>query len=317
MVGVTDNTAAPHGGEWFYPAASSRICCCSDFQGDPQSQPELRDKIMLYLHGGAYCLCSSGTHRSLLMAMVQTTGVTVLAIDYTRPPEAQWPIPVNQCLEAYEWLLRNGYSPERVMFGGDSAGGGLVVATMAAAKKAGVPMPAGGIQISPWMDMSDLHSGSWTDNQDCDYLPQDFALKFAKSYAGTSSLLEASPCNVSYEGLPPLMVEVGSKECLYDQVRTFVDQARAAGVDVTEYVEPDMVHVFPLYAVFGDENLPPALFFKHAKLFMDKIFEKDRYVKSNYGSVHAERATIYNSADSQPDSDEENDSGCERPACMV
>eukprot|EP00656_Telonema_subtile_P055616 TRINITY_DN8666_c0_g1_i4.p1 TRINITY_DN8666_c0_g1~~TRINITY_DN8666_c0_g1_i4.p1 ORF type:complete len:244 (-),score=46.44 TRINITY_DN8666_c0_g1_i4:39-770(-) len=201
---------------------------------------------------------------------------------------------------AYKGLLAQGYTAENIVFGGDSAGGGLVVATIAAARDAGIAMPAGGIQISPWMDMTDMHTGSWTDNQKYDYLPRDFALWLAKEYAGERTLEEISPCNVSLEGFPPLMVEVGSVECLHDQVVAFTAKAREAGVDVTEYVEPGMVHVFPLYAAFAKEDQPPNQAFHHIKDFVIKVLGPLN-PKTTYGSTQAEaRSTVYSDCSEPP-----------------
>ena len=90
--------------------------------------------MILYLHGGAFCLCSSQTHRTLLMRLCSTTNAVILAPNYRRPPEHPWPVPVDDCLEAYRWLLEErSVSPDRIVLAGDSAGGGLVLSEGAAA----------------------------------------------------------------------------------------------------------------------------------------------------------------------------------------
>ena len=177
-VGTAANTTAPCGGEWFFPATGEAQCnsgCCSTFPGDPQSLPLLGspERVILYFHGGAFCLCTSKTHRDLLMRLVDHTSATVLCIDYRRPPEHPWPAPVDDCLAAYVHLLQRGVlTPEgggsaaaKIVFAGDSAGGGMCLAVMAAARASGWVLPQGAMMLSPWVDLTDCNSGSWTENQ--------------------------------------------------------------------------------------------------------------------------------------------------------
>ena len=194
----------------------------------------------------------------------------MLAPDYRRPPEDPWPTPVDDCLDGYRWLLDQGVPAARIIFAGDSAGGGLVLAVMAAAKAAGLALPAGGVMISPWLDLTDCCSGSWTANQEYDFLARDLAAKLAKAYAGEHTLREVSPCSVSFDGLPPLMVEIGDCECLRDQVLAFVQSAKAAGIDIEAHLEPGMVHVFPLLHEVAEGDSPPRLAFRHMADFIER-----------------------------------------------
>ena len=183
--------------------------------------------------------------------MVKYTGAVVLAVDYRRPPEHPFPVPVEDCLQAYRWLLMT-VDASRIVFAGDSAGGGLVIATMVAAKEAGLPLPARGLMISPWVNLEDAgESDSWTRNAPYDYLPVDLAQLFANSYRGSSSWAEVSPAQYPPErlrGLPPMLIEVGECEALHDQVLAFANTLHREGVDVKVNVREDMVHVFPLFA---------------------------------------------------------------------
>lgn len=296
-IGVVDNTIAPHGGEWFYPstgrlqernrfsgeAFESKDFCCTFptaknsssngkfYPGSPEDPeaPSLK-RVILYFHGGAFCLCSSRTHRGLLMRIAGYSDAVVLCINYGRPPECPWPIPIDHCLEAYEWML--GRCPaSQIIFAGDSAGGGLVVAVMAAARAKGLPMPAGGVMWSPWLDLTDCVSGSWTENQRYDYLPQDWALLFAKAYAGENTLEKVSPGHVSLRGLPPLLIEVGDCECLHDQVVAFAARAKKEGVDVSLHVAPAMVHVFPLFYAMSHDGSAPEQAFIRLSEFVDTL----------------------------------------------
>ena len=151
-VGVVGNTMGPSQGEWFYPATGARGCCCRccpSYPGDPHLDPSaLRHvpRIILYFHGGAFALCTSKTHRRLLMRLVRETGALVYCPNYRRPPEHPFPAPVDDCVACYEWLVQDmAVDPSRVLFAGDSAGGGMVLSVLAAAKQKALPMPSGGV----------------------------------------------------------------------------------------------------------------------------------------------------------------------------
>lgn len=193
----------------------------------------------------------------MIMRITEYTGATVLAVDYQKPPDCTWPKPVEDCLDVYKWALDEGYDPAKIFFAGDSAGGGLVVSVMALAREKGYPMPAGGIMISPWLDLTDSFSGSWSSNQEWDFLPRDFGAWFARMYAGDKNTLEdVSPCTQSTEGFPPLLVEVGNAECLYDQIVKWKNRARDEGIRVRFYEHEGMVHVFPLlFAAFSEPTI--------------------------------------------------------------
>eukprot|EP00656_Telonema_subtile_P053315 TRINITY_DN7690_c0_g1_i4.p1 TRINITY_DN7690_c0_g1~~TRINITY_DN7690_c0_g1_i4.p1 ORF type:complete len:306 (-),score=63.98 TRINITY_DN7690_c0_g1_i4:165-1082(-) len=280
-VGIVENTAAPHGGEWVYPASAKRSCCCCAYPGDPQLEQRSK-KLILWFHGGAYALCTAGTHREMFMRLVEKTGLPLLAVNYRRPPEHPYPVPVEDCLDAYRWALEHGYDAQDIVFAGDSAGGGLVVATIAAARAAGLPVPAGGMLVSPWMDLTDSFSGTWSSNQEYDYLPRDMAHWFAQAYAGETSLKEASPGEVSLEGFPPLLIMVGERECLKDSVLEFSGKAEQAGLDVTNVVERGMVHVWPMFAAFAQEDSAPLRAYEHMDSFTKKVFHTDT---TTFGTV--------------------------------
>jgi len=278
-VGWSESRAPDPLGEWFFPGSSEGSCChAAAGSGGEEAQLRVQDdlaarsRIMLYMHGGAFCLCSPKTHRHVIMRIVKDTGTTVLAPRYRRAPEHSWPAPVDDCLAAYEWLLGRGARAEHVVFAGDSAGGGMVVAVMAAAKARGLPLPAAGVMLSPWLDLADpMTSPSWVTNVQYDYLPLRWVAEFASAYAGSRDLREVSPGNVALQGLPPLLVECGECEVLRDQIISFVDRARAADVDVTLRVEEAMVHVFPVFAFAAPRHLPPHTAFGNIAAFLDRL----------------------------------------------
>lgn len=128
---------------------------------------------------------------------------------------------------------------------------------------------------SPWVDLSDSFSGTWTSNQKTDFLPRDIAHSFAVGYAGTEhTLREASPCSVELDaGLPPLLIECGDAECLHDQVGALVQRAEAVeGMDVEFHACEGMVHVFPLFYPFCKAESDPVQAFERMAQFGDRVW---------------------------------------------
>jgi phosphinothricin tripeptide acetyl hydrolase len=110
--------------------------------------------VILYFHGGGYVQGSSVSHRHLTSRLALAAKARVLSIDYALAPEAPFPAAVDDALTAYRWLIASGVEPQAIAFGGDSAGGGLAVATLIAARDKGLPMPAAAVAISPWTDLT-------------------------------------------------------------------------------------------------------------------------------------------------------------------
>lgn len=235
--------------------------------------------LVLYLHGGAFALCGTETHRDLIMRMVTDTQVTVFAVDYSRPPENPYPGPLEDCLATYTWLLEQGFSPSSIIFAGDSAGGGLAPALVDSARSAGLPLPAGVFCISPWVDYSPstFSSASWRANYPAyDFLPPDTARFFAECYAGSHSLEEVSPINIDFKGFPPMLIVWGELECLDNQIEAFVKKVQSNGVDVCFHRAKDMVHVYPLFGSLASADAEPNTCFKgHLLPFLHKLFPGD------------------------------------------
>uniref|UniRef100_A0A7S4FZP2 Alpha/beta hydrolase fold-3 domain-containing protein n=1 Tax=Eutreptiella gymnastica TaxID=73025 RepID=A0A7S4FZP2_9EUGL len=246
-------------GEWFWPT------------GCPSA-----GRTILFLHGGAYCTCGSATHRSLLCWLAKYTNSCVLAIDYRRPPENPFPAPLDDAVSAYVWLIQR-MPAGRIIFAGDSAGGALCVTTLVALRDSNVPLPAGVMLISPWVELSDTSRGSWERNAQYDYLDSDLARYFAKVYAAGQDMGDPrlSPLNADLRGLPPIHIEVGECEVLLDQVVAFAARAQCAEVDVRLVLAEDMVHVFPLFTVVvpqEEEGRTPEPFraFERFALFVEE-----------------------------------------------
>lgn len=210
--------------------------------------------IILYFHGGAFCCCGSNTHRGLLFRLVRATKAIVFAVDYRRPPEHPFPAPILDCIEAYKYLLSNFVDPGRIIFAGDSAGGSLVASVSMKVHELGLPSPAGGVMLSPWVDLSDAGTtDSWYRNESYDYLPQHLAAFMAAQYVGSlrNDALASPMYSQTLHALPPLHVEVGECEVLHDQIVNFCTMVQAAGVNVDVRVREDMVHVFCLFSFSG------------------------------------------------------------------
>lgn len=310
-VRFSKNVTAPHGGEWFFPISEeaekdSRLdskdpllpqstqpgcilcpCCCkgSDHSQDPQKLDNFSaiQRFVLYFHGGAFALCTSKSHRGIIMKIVAETGAQVFCPGFRRPPEHPYPAAVDDCVEAYEFLITRNINPKKVVFCGDSAGGGLVLSVLEAAQKKGLPMPAGGVMWSPWVDLSDCLSGTWTSNQSTDYLPRDLAHSFALGYAGAKNTLqEISPCNVALSAsFPPLLIECGDAECLCDQVTDLARRAKESGMDIEFNVAPGMVHVFPLFYPFCPSNSEPVRVFTRMANFFDRLLDQEPQSSNN------------------------------------
>ncbi|MBN1945956.1 MAG: alpha/beta hydrolase [Bradymonadales bacterium] len=215
----------------------------------PKSGKDL--PVILYLHGGAYVLCSVETHLDLMARLALASRARVLGIDYRLAPEHSFPAQLDDALAVYRWLLSRGENPRRIVVAGDSAGGGLALATLLALRDAGDPLPAGAVLISPWVDL-EARDESLERNFGDDLVGvfADSLLSFATSYAGGESLSHPliSPIHADHTGLPPLLVQVGDAEILHDQVLRLVEKTRAAGVETRLDVGQDMVHVWHAFA---------------------------------------------------------------------
>jgi len=157
---------------------------------------------------------------------------------------------VEDATKAYRWLLKQGIGPEKIIVAGDSAGGGLTLATLLALRDAGDPLPAAAVCISPWTDL-EITGESMVTKADVDPMirPQD-AKGGAERYHGKADPGHPliSPINADLSGLPPLLVQVGTSEVLLSDSTRLAEQARAAGVDVTLEEWEEMIHVWHFFA---------------------------------------------------------------------
>ena len=213
------------------------------------------DPTILYFHGGGYVDGSARTGTYLAAELARRAGGRALSVDYRLAPEHPYPAAVEDGLAAYAGLLEAGVSPARVLVAGDSAGGGLAVATLLAARDRGLPQPAAVAVFSPWADLS--RSGASMRGKDgTDPLFSYDAMGwYAGRYMpnGDRSAPLASPVFATLAGLPPLLIQVGSHEVLLDDTVRLAANAGRDDVDVTLQIAPEGTHVFQLHFGVLDE----------------------------------------------------------------
>lgn len=207
-------------------------------------------RAIVYLHGGGYATGSAEAFRSLSSHLARAARARVLAVDYRLAPEHPFPAAVDDALAAYRFVLADGHAPEQVAVAGDSSGGGLALATLIALRDAGGPMPAAAVCLSPWTDLT-LSGASMGANAESDAMVREATLALmAEAYLGDVDRRTptASPLFADLEGLPPLLIQVGTAELLLDDARRLAERARAAGVDVTLEEWDDVFHVWHSFA---------------------------------------------------------------------
>lgn len=201
---------------------------------------------ILYLHGGGYVVGAPKDYREMVPRIARAAQARALFADYRLAPEHPHPAAVEDAVAAYRWLLANGARPGGIVVAGDSAGGGLTVAALVALRDQGVPLPAAGVCLSPWVDL-EMTGESMDANAAADPLvKKELVAGMAAAYlAGQDARTPlASPLYADLQGLPPLLILVGTSETLLDDARRLAERAKAAGVDVTYEPWSEMIHVW-------------------------------------------------------------------------
>ena len=211
-----------------------------------------RSGDLLYFHGGGYVGGSPASHRRFVAALVRETRTRAWVPDYRLAPEHLFPAAVDDAYAAYGELLADGIEPQRLLLGGDSAGGGLAMALLLRIRSEGQPFPAGAMLFSPYVDLE--HTGeSVLRNAATDYVPAFDAGRANTEYLGDTDprTPEASPLYGDLTGLPPLLVFAGDREMILDDSIRLVERAVELGVETSFHIGEDMPHVWP--AVLPDE----------------------------------------------------------------
>lgn len=206
------------------------------------------DPVLLYLHGGGYVSCSPETHRPVTTALARLLGWRVFSLAYRLAPEHPFPAAVDDAVNCYRWLMGCGFKPQHIAIAGDSAGGGLTMATMLRLREEGVPLPACAACLSPWVDLTDESRPTNTDS--CAMFVAEDGPAFASIYLNGASAKSplASPLYADLKGLPPLLVQVSRTEMLFDNAQSLHDKAVASGVESRLHVYPSVPHVWQMFA---------------------------------------------------------------------
>ncbi len=208
------------------------------------------DSAILYLHGGGYAIGSVETHRELAARISQSTGSRVLTIDYRMAPENPFPAAVEDATNAYRWLLGQGVNPRQMAIAGDSAGGGLAVATLVSLRDAGGPMPACSVLMSPWVDMEGIGETMASKAGVDPMVGKEGLIAMAGLYLDGADPRTplAAPLYADLTGLPPTLIHVGTWETLLSDSTRLAEKAESTGVDVTLEQWDEMIHVWLIFA---------------------------------------------------------------------
>jgi len=214
------------------------------------------DNVILYLHGGAYVIGSPASHRDMVGAIADAAQARAFIVDYRLAPETIFPGAVDDAVAAYKGLLENGEKAEKIIIAGDSAGGGLTMATLVALRDEGVELPAAAVCLSPWADLTFTGDSMIVKDKVDAMLGRDSLSWFAGLYlAGQdASDPKASPIFADLSGLPPLLIQVGSQEVLLDDAIRLNKAAKKAGVDVALEVWDGQMHVWHLMSAIVPEG---------------------------------------------------------------
>jgi len=208
-----------------------------------------KENVILYLHGGAYCIGSAKTHGGLTASLAKKCRAKVFVPEYRLAPEHAMPAAIEDCLNCYEWLLSEGHKPAQIIIAGDSAGAGLVMATALRLKEKNLAQPAGLVLMSPWVDLTLENLNKVNDKID-PLLRWSNLNPAAKLYLNGTDPKDplASAIFADLSGLAPMLIQVGSEEILLGDAQKLYDQAQKCQVDVSFNLYQQGWHVFQLQA---------------------------------------------------------------------
>ena len=257
------------GGEWIYAAHESS------------------QRVVLYLHGGGYFFCSPRTYRPVTVGLSRHVGAATLALGYRLAPEHPYPAALDDALAGYSWLLEQGVRPDQIALAGDSAGGGLALATLVRLRDQGIPLPSACICFSPWTDLAATGLSLDSNDSHCAMFSGNAIRKARNHYLGKADPYHPSisPLYADLQGLPPLLIHVSDSEVLLDDSTRLAERARQAGVEVTLKVWSRLPHVWQLFAHLipeGKASLQEASKFlrhhlDHGGVESKKKFQGDRF----------------------------------------
>lgn len=209
------------------------------------------DRVLMCIHGGGFVGGSLYTHRKMFGHLAKATGARALLVSYHLLPEGVFPVPADDVLNAYRWLLDQGIRASHIAFAGDSAGGWLAVTVQLRARDQGLPRPAAALLMSPWVDMATTGE-SYETNRDSDpFFKKEVVVSLGQGFLGEGTDARdprVNPLYADLSGLGPLYIQAGGAESLADDARLLDSHARKADVDVRLDVFADMLHTFQMAA---------------------------------------------------------------------
>ena len=209
-----------------------------------------KDKVLMYLHGGAYVMGSPRTHRQLVSHIVRAAGVVAVLPDYRLAPEHPFPAAIDDAVAVYRALLESGFRAEDIIISGDSAGGGLSMATLLQLRHAGIPMPAAAVLLSPFLDITGSGESATTRADRDPWFDIADLHVVAGYYCPDESEWHnplVSPVFANVAGLPPMLIQVGDDEILLSDSTRLAEKLEAEGIEVELEVWPHMWHVFQMF----------------------------------------------------------------------
>ena len=204
-----------------------------------------KGKVFFNLFGGGYTMGTLESRRWIPYHLSRVTNLRCLNIEYRLAPEYAFPAALDDSLKSYKWLLSKGFDPKKIIISGESAGGGLAIATLLQLKELNISLPAAGVLMSPWVDLTGSGK-SLINNQKYEPLMIEGIKSMAQSYAQKESLRNPliSPVFADLKGLPPFLIQAGGIEALVDDSISLAESAKRAGVEVKLEVYDNMTHVF-------------------------------------------------------------------------
>jgi epsilon-lactone hydrolase len=211
--------------------------------------------VVLYFHGGVYAIGDAFLAAELASQIARRTQAKAISVDYRLAPEHPYPAAVDDALAAYEALLQNGIAPSDIAFAGESAGGGLAIATLVNARDHGLPLPAAALVMSPYADLTLAGTTLETRREVDPLLSRELLQPRVTDYTSGQdpALGLISPIFADLSGLPPLIIQAGTHEVLLDDAIRLTQRAAAADVEVTLDITPGVPHVFQAYHAILDE----------------------------------------------------------------
>jgi acetyl esterase/lipase len=205
--------------------------------------------VLLFLHGGGYAVGSPQTHRGLAGRIAQESGIPALLIDYRLAPEHPFPAALQDAVHAYQWLLEEGYAPERIVLAGDSAGGGLCLSTLLSLRELALPLPRACVCLSPWVDLSFSGESAQRFAEEDPIVSVKEVRNWAHAYAGDYPVGHPmiSPLFADLGGLPPVLIQASENEVLSDDALRLAQRLQAAGNPVELQTWAGVLHVWQLF----------------------------------------------------------------------